>query len=129
MKAAYSEDLFPAHLDLTAKVLRAYINLIYSTALDLPPHMTCQVNNDTITALLSTSDRYDTSRVDKSILRCLKGRAGEAAWAVFGIASQRQNLELARTALRNMNDDNWKKLEKYDEMDYEVFEVRSFPSC
>ncbi|KAK4688893.1 hypothetical protein P7C73_g1232, partial [Tremellales sp. Uapishka_1] len=87
----------PISTDVSAKALRFFTNLVYS---DSSPLMNMSL--DEIKEVLAVCDRLQCQRIEERVLKALGEQAGKDPWQIFIMASQRDDVELAKSALKAM---------------------------
>ena len=89
----------PIHLDAASNVLRIFVNMIHSGD---TPYLEIKVA-DYVT-LLTICDRLQCPDIEKAVVSSLKLGAAKDPWAVFTLASQRNDVGLAKAALEAMGE-------------------------
>ena len=112
----------PLPVDASSYVLRTLLNMF-----DLPYHaisiLATVKTSDNLVAIARLSELFVCSALDEAIAEHMKDRASENPWTVFAWASWREDVELARSVLEDMDPDEAKIFADWDELKWKHVKV------
>jgi hypothetical protein len=114
--------LNPEPIEFPARrfILSAFLTMVYQYPAPLPPN---HLNSQDLTLLLDLAQRYDSPNIVTAVLKAFEKATMTRPWRIFVLASERNDLGLAKLALRQLRVEDKGRLAECEVGDWDLVKV------